>query len=42
MAEIVPFRGILYNPEKVPDIKEAIDLIMEDMLKAHNKIVLGL
>ena len=39
MASINAKRSI---PEKVPDIKEAIDLIMEDMLKAHNKIVLGL
>jgi len=29
-------------PENVPDIKEAMELIMEDMLKTQNKIVLSL
>ncbi|MBY9007604.1 MAG: hypothetical protein KGD63_12710, partial [Candidatus Lokiarchaeota archaeon] len=28
--------------EYIPDIKEALDLIMEDMLKAQNKIILSL
>jgi len=29
-------------PDNIPDIKEAMELIMRDMLKAHNKIVLTL
>ncbi|MBD3255654.1 MAG: hypothetical protein GF383_11215 [Candidatus Lokiarchaeota archaeon] len=29
-------------PDNIPDIKEAMELIMEDMLKAHNEIVLSL
>ncbi|MFW9950823.1 MAG: hypothetical protein ACFFKA_11955 [Candidatus Thorarchaeota archaeon] len=39
MASVNAKRSI---PDNVPDIKDAIDLIMQDMLKAHNKIVLGL
>ncbi len=38
MASVNAKRSI---PENVPDIKEAMDLIMEDMLKAQNKIVLS-
>lgn len=29
-------------PENIPDIKEAMELIMDDMLKAQNKIILSL
>ncbi|MFX0032967.1 MAG: hypothetical protein ACFE8E_10275 [Candidatus Hodarchaeota archaeon] len=29
-------------PDNIPDIKEAMELIMRDMLKAHNRIVLTL
>jgi hypothetical protein len=29
-------------PENIPDIKEAMELIMNDMLKAQNKIILSL
>ncbi|MFW9951860.1 MAG: hypothetical protein ACFFKA_17220 [Candidatus Thorarchaeota archaeon] len=39
MASVNAKRSI---PDNVPDIKEAFELIMQDMLKAHNKIVLGL
>jgi alpha-amylase/alpha-mannosidase (GH57 family) len=39
MASVNAKRSI---PENIPDIKDAMDLIMEDMLKAHNKIVLSL
>ncbi|TFF95737.1 MAG: hypothetical protein EU544_02145 [Promethearchaeota archaeon] len=39
MASIDAKRSV---PDKIPDIKEAMDLIMEDMLKAQNKIILSL
>jgi predicted glycosyl hydrolase (DUF1957 family) len=39
MASVNAKRSI---PDNVPDIKEAFELIMQDMLKAQNKIVLGL
>jgi predicted glycosyl hydrolase (DUF1957 family) len=39
MASVNAKRSI---PENVPDIKEAMELIMEDMLKTQNKIVLSL
>jgi alpha-amylase/alpha-mannosidase (GH57 family) len=39
MASVNAKRSI---PDNVPDIKEAMELIMQDMLKAHNKIVLRL
>ncbi|MHA2429523.1 MAG: hypothetical protein ACXACC_00680 [Promethearchaeota archaeon] len=39
MASVNAKRSI---PEAIPDIKEAMELIMEDMLKAQNKIVLTL
>lgn len=39
MASVNAKRSIRDN---VPEIKDAMDLIMEDMLKAHNKIVLSL
>ncbi len=39
MASVDAKRSI---PDKVPDIREAMELIMEDMLKAHNKIILSL
>ncbi len=39
MASVNAKRSI---PENAPDIKEAMELIMEDMLKAQNKIVLSL
>jgi predicted glycosyl hydrolase (DUF1957 family) len=39
MASVNAKRSV---PDNVPDIKEAFDLIMQDMLKSHNKIVLGL
>jgi predicted glycosyl hydrolase (DUF1957 family) len=39
MASVNAKRSI---PENIPDIKEAMDLIMKDMLKAQNKIVLSL
>ncbi|UCC20746.1 MAG: hypothetical protein JSV62_05525 [Promethearchaeota archaeon] len=39
MASVNAKRSI---PENNPDIKEAMELIMEDMLKAQNKIVLSL
>jgi predicted glycosyl hydrolase (DUF1957 family) len=39
MASVNAKRSV---PDNVPDIKEAFDLIMEDMLKAHNKIILSL
>ena len=39
MASVNAKRSI---PENVPDIKEAMELIMKDMLKAQNKIVLSL
>ena len=39
MASVNAKRSI---PESNPDIKEAMELIMEDMLKAQNKIVLSL
>jgi hypothetical protein len=39
MASVNAKRSI---PDNAPDIKEAMELIMEDMLKAHNKIVLKL
>ncbi len=39
MASVNAKRSI---PENVPDIKDAMELIMQDMLKAHNKIVLRL
>ena len=29
-------------PESNPDIRDAMELIMEDMLKAQNKIILSL
>lgn len=29
-------------PDNVPDIKDAMELIMEDMLKAQNRIILSL
>ena len=39
MASVNAKRSI---PENNPDIKDAMDLIMEDMLKAQNKIILSL
>lgn len=39
MASVNAKRSI---PDNVPDIKEAFELIMEDMLKAQNKIILSL
>jgi len=39
MASVNAKRSI---PDNIPDIKEAIELIMKDMLKAQNKIVLTL
>jgi alpha-amylase/alpha-mannosidase (GH57 family) len=39
MASVNAKRSI---PENIPDIKEAMELIMEDMLKAQNKIILSL
>ncbi|MFW9938297.1 MAG: hypothetical protein ACFFD5_11660 [Candidatus Thorarchaeota archaeon] len=39
MASVNAKRSI---PENVPDIKEAMELIMNDMLKAQNKIILSL
>lgn len=39
MASVNAKRSV---PDNIPDIKEAFDLIMQDMLKSHNKIVLGL
>jgi hypothetical protein len=39
MASINAKRSI---PDSIPDIKEAFELIMEDMLKAQNKIILSL
>jgi len=39
MASVNAKRSI---PENNPDIKEAMELIMGDMLKAQNKIVLSL
>ena len=39
MASVNAKRSI---PEANPDIKDAMELIMEDMLKAQNKIVLSL
>jgi alpha-amylase/alpha-mannosidase (GH57 family) len=39
MASVNAKRSI---PENKPDIKDAMELIMKDMLKAHNKIVLSL
>ncbi|TFG15616.1 MAG: hypothetical protein EU535_01440 [Promethearchaeota archaeon] len=39
MASVNAKRSV---PDSVPDIKEAFELIMEDMLKAQNKIILSL
>ncbi len=39
MASVNAKRSI---PESNPDIKDAMELIMKDMLKAQNKIVLSL
>jgi alpha-amylase/alpha-mannosidase (GH57 family) len=39
MASVNAKRSV---PDTVPDIKEAFELIMGDMLKAHNKIILSL
>ncbi|MFX1383132.1 MAG: hypothetical protein ACFFBP_11885 [Promethearchaeota archaeon] len=39
MASVNAKRSI---PDNVPDIKEAMELIMEDMLKAQNRIILSL
>jgi len=39
MASVNAKRSI---PENIPDIKEAMELIMDDMLKAQNKIILSL
>jgi alpha-amylase/alpha-mannosidase (GH57 family) len=39
MASVNAKRSI---PDNIPDIREAFDLIMQDMLKSHNKIVLEL
>jgi alpha-amylase/alpha-mannosidase (GH57 family) len=39
MASVNAKRSI---PENVPDVKEAMEAIMKDMLKAHNKIILNL
>ena len=39
MASVNAKRSV---PDNAPDIKEAFELIMEDMLKAQNKIVLSL
>ena len=39
MASVNAKRSI---PDNVPDIKEAMELIMKDMLKAQNKIILSL
>jgi len=39
MASVNAKRSV---PDNVPDIKEAFELIMEDMLKAQNKIILSL
>jgi predicted glycosyl hydrolase (DUF1957 family) len=39
MASVNAKRSI---PNNIPDIKEAFDLIMQDMLKCHNKIILEL
>ena len=39
MASVNAKRNI---PENNPDIKDAMELIMKDMLKAQNKIVLSL
>jgi hypothetical protein len=39
MASVNAKRSI---PENVPDIKDAMNLIMKDMLKAQNNIILTL
>jgi predicted glycosyl hydrolase (DUF1957 family) len=39
MASVNAKRSV---PDNIPDIKEAFELIMGDMLKAHNKIILSL
>ncbi|MFW9873805.1 MAG: hypothetical protein ACFFG0_11925 [Candidatus Thorarchaeota archaeon] len=39
MASVNAKRSV---PENIPDIRDAMELIMEDMLKAQNKIVLSL
>jgi hypothetical protein len=39
MASINAKRSV---PDEIPDIKEAFELIMKDMLKAQNKIILSL
>jgi hypothetical protein len=39
MASVNAKRSI---PDKNPDIKDAMELIMKDMLKAQNKIILSL
>ena len=39
MASVNAKRGI---PDNIPDIKEAMELIMKDMLNAQNKIILSL
>ncbi|MFX1410709.1 MAG: hypothetical protein ACFFA6_10170, partial [Promethearchaeota archaeon] len=39
MASVNAKRSI---PDNIPDIKEAMELIMKDMLKAQNKIILSL
>ncbi|GAG60327.1 unnamed protein product [marine sediment metagenome] len=39
MASINAKRSI---PDSAPDIQDAMELIMEDMLKAQNRIILSL
>ena len=39
MASVNAKRGI---PDNISDIKEAMELIMKDMLNAQNKIILSL
>ena len=42
MASVNAKRSLPGEGKNIPDIKEAFELIMEDMLKAQNKIILSL